>query len=149
MATTVNGVASAPKSNGHANRVKHALQPPDPLPAILDELARLARDYHRQGTLPKPVTLCCSYGDVFAVLTVQQLPTAEALASSKLGEMHQTILRVCGERPLTTKTIARLAGYRYSSHLRTRVAELVRMNLLRQSPDGYTLVPQQPEGGRP
>jgi hypothetical protein len=57
--------------------------------------------------------------------------------SQPLTDMEAAILSVCSAEPQTSKRIAKLAGYAYSSRLRSAVTGLCRRGLLIQSPDGY------------
>lgn len=68
------------------------------------------------------------------------IPPAPPVSGGLTDAFEDRVLAALeAESPLIAKRLAPRIGYAYNSHLRTRLAEMVRAGLIEQTPDGYRL----------
>lgn len=89
---------------------------------------------HYPGRVARRLTLRLDGDEVLAL----PVPPAAPLSGGLTDTFEDRVLATLEEQePLTAKQLGPRIGYAYSSHLRARLAAMVRAGLIEQTPDGY------------
>ena len=117
--------------------------PPDaPRPATTPLRAQLAALAERMEALrevdaSKPLVVTFERDGVTVRIVVK--PDELKSASLNLPPIELALLRAATNEPQSARTLARLAGYSFGSHVTAALTSLCRQRHLSRTPDGYFL----------
>jgi hypothetical protein len=98
---------------------------------LIDEMPH-AQDGNHYG--PECIAIHNGAWEVFVTVSSRSLSRSQR----RVAGLEASILHALSEgAPLTAKQLARRTGYSYSSHLRSRLTDMARRQLIIRTPDGY------------